>query len=350
MINVKHPLSLPLLIGLLAISPTRLSFAQESPDELPSKLRLNGSETVRAFGQGGEAARLSTLVILQEGKNVALATVLDPEGHLLTKSSELEPKGMISAIAPSGEKLEATILARDPANDLALLKVAPGKAIPVEWGNPDNLSQGNWVAAMNYEADSLMIGVISATRREIKRRPGVLGVTLDPNDDPDELGVAIDGFGPNSPAQKQGMQSGDLIIRVQSTDIRSRRELADQISKFDPMDEVAIKILRGEEGIPFTVTLNYKSNVFDMLDRNQRMSGKTSKRKAGFSDVIQHELPLTPQAMGGPLVNLQGEAVGINIARADRVTTFTLPATVAIKAAGELKKAAANNARSVPVQ
>ena len=345
MMNKNTALSLPVLIGMIAISTPYSALAQNSPDELPSKLRLNGSETVRAFGRGGEAARLSTLAILQEGKNVALATVIDPDGHLLTKSSELESEGPVSAVAPSGEKLAAIILARDPKNDLALLKIAPGKAIPVNWGNPDNLSQGNWVAAMTYEADSLMIGVISATRREIKRRPGVLGVTLDPNDDPDELGVAIDGFGPNSPAQKKGMQSGDLIIRVQSTEIKSRRELADQISQFDPMDEVKIKILRGEEGIPFIVTLNYKSNVFDMLDRNQRMSGKTSKRKAGFSDVIQHELPLTPQAMGGPLVDLQGKAMGINIARADRVTTFALPATVAIKAAVKLKKAAANDSQ-----
>jgi serine protease Do len=345
MMNTNIALSLPVLIGMIAISAPYSALAQNSPDELPSKLRLNGSETVRAFGRGGEAARLSTLAILQEGKNVALATVIDPDGHLLTKSSELESEGPVSAVAPSGEKLAATILARDPKNDLALLKIAPGKAIPVNWGNPDNLSQGNWVAAMTYEADSLIIGVISATRREIKRRPGVLGVTLDPNDDPDELGVAIDGFGPNSPAQKKGMQSGDLIIRVQSTEIKSRRELADQISQFDPMDEVKIKILRGEEGIPFIVTLNYKSNVFDMLDRNQRMSGKTSKRKAGFSDVIQHELPLTPQAMGGPLVDLQGKTMGINIARADRVTTFALPATVAIKAAVELKKAAANDSQ-----
>ena len=311
--------------------------AQNSPDELPSALRLNGAETVRAFGQGGTAARQSTLAILQGGKNVALATAIDSAGHLLTKSSEIEVDAPLSAVTPSGEKLQPVLLARDPANDLALLKIPEGKAVPVIWGNPDNLSQGTWVAAMTNNADSLMIGVISATRREIKRRPGVLGVTLDPNDDPDELGVAIDGFGPNSPAQKKGMQSGDLIIRVQNTIIKSRRELADAISRFDPMDEVKLKILRGEEGIPFTVTLNYKSNVFDMLDRNQRMSGKTSKRKAGFSDVLQHELPLTPQAMGGALVNLQGKAIGINIARADRVTTFALPATLAIKAAEQLK-------------
>ena len=47
--------------------------------------------------------------------------------------------------------------------------------------------------------------------------------------------------------------------------------------------------------------------------------------RTGFTDAIQHELPLPPDAMGGPLVDLEGKAVGINIARSDRVTTFALP-------------------------
>jgi len=344
MMHPRQPRSFLLLLGAISIALTHSSRAQDSLDGLPSNLRLNGAETVRAFGQGGETARLATLAITRKGEHIALATAIDTKGHLLTKASELEIEGELSAVTPSGEKLEVTVLSRDPATDLALLKVAPGKATPVDWGNPDNLLQGSWVGAMNYQADALMIGVISATRREIKRRPGVLGVTLDPNDDPEELGVAIDGFGPNSPAQKQGMKPGDLIIRVETKDIRSRKELAGQISKFDPMDEVNLKILRGEEGIPFTVTLNYKSNVFDMLDRNQRMSGQTSKRKAGFADVLQHELPLSPKAMGGPLVDLSGKAMGLNIARADRVTTFALPATVVVKAVEELKRKAINEA------
>jgi serine protease Do len=340
----KQPPHFLAILGVISITLTYSSLAQDSLDELPSKLRLNGAVTVQAFGHGAEAARVSTLAILRDGKHIALATAIDTKGHLLTKASELETKGEISAVAPSGEKLKVTMLSIDPITDLALLKVTPGKATPVDWGNPDNLVQGSWVGAMTHQADSLMIGVISAARREIKRRPGVLGVTLDPNDDPDELGVAIDGFGPNSPAQKQGIKSGDLIIRVETKDIRSRKELAGQISKFDPMDEVNLKILRGEEGIPFTVTLNYKSNVFDMLDRNQRMSGLTSKRKAGFSDVIQHELPLSPKAMGGPLVDLLGKTMGLNIARADRVTTFALPASVAVKAIEELKSKAITKA------
>ena len=178
---------------------------------------------------------------------------------------------------------------------------------------------------MGAGGEHLFIGVISATRRPIERRPGVLGVGLDNNDDPDELGVAIDGFGPNSPAQSEGLEEGDLIIRIEDSEIRSRQDLSDEVSKFDPMDAVRVKVQRGEESIPFVVVLNYRSNVFDMVDRNQRMSGATSTRKAGFSDAIQHELPLAPGAMGGPLVDLQGNTIGVNIARADRVTTFALP-------------------------
>jgi S1-C subfamily serine protease len=32
--------------------------------------------------------------------------------------------------------------------------------------------------------------------------------------------------------------------------------------------------------------------------------------------------------MGGPLINLDGKAIGINVARVDRVTTFALPMEV----------------------
>ena len=36
-------------------------------------------------------------------------------------------------------------------------------------------------------------------------------------------------------------------------------------------------------------------------------------------------IPLTPNVMGSPLLNLRGEMIGINIARADRVTSYAIP-------------------------
>jgi len=323
-----------LLLPLLAVSETS---AQDFLDELPSSRRLNGKSTVLAFGEAGASAKGSTLTVLNNGKAIALATVLDPEGYVVTKASELEGMKDLSALSSTGDEINITLLSSDQKTDLALMKVDPGTGTPVRWADPNNAQQGTWVGSMNHEAETLMIGVISAKRRSIEGRSGVLGVLLDPNDDPKEMGVAIMQFGPNSPAQKEGIREGDLVIRVEDKEIKSRKDISEEIKKFAPTEEVRLKILRGEEGIPFKVTLNYMSNVFDMLDRNQRMSGLTSKRKAGFSDVLQHEIPLSPMAMGGPLMDLKGLAIGVNIARSDRVTTFALPSSLVKEIADKLK-------------
>jgi serine protease Do len=53
--------------------------------------------------------------------------------------------------------------------------------------------------------------------------------------------------------------------------------------------------------------------------------GRFSKIRAGFEAVIQHDSPLTPEDCGGPLVNSDGELVGLNIARSSRIRSFALP-------------------------
>jgi S1-C subfamily serine protease len=299
--------------------------AQDFLDELPTSRRLNGKQTTKAFGDAGVNAKRSTITIISNDKALALATIIDSNGYCITKASELEGNTKFLGIGPHSEKISVNLLGSDKNTDLALLKIAPVVGKPVKWQKSENYSQGSWVCAMNHQSNALMIGVVSAKSRNIKGRSGVLGVLLDPKDDPEKIGVAIVEFGPNSPAQKEGIIKGDLVIRVEEKEIMSRKDLSEEVKKFAPMDEVNLKILRGEEGIPFSIRLNYMSNVFDMLDRNQKMSGLTSKRKAGFSNVIQHEIPLQPVDMGAPLLNLEGLAIGINIARSDRVTTYALP-------------------------
>ena len=50
-----------------------------------------------------------------------------------------------------------------------------------------------------------------------------------------------------------------------------------------------------------------------------------SKRRSGYDRVIQHDSVIRPEECGGPLVNLDGKVIGINIARAGRVETYALP-------------------------
>ena len=58
------------------------------------------------------------------------------------------------------------------------------------------------------------------------------------------------------------------------------------------------------------------------------IGGRLSKRRTGFPLALQHDTVLQPNQCGGPLVDLDGQVVGINIARASRVASYALPAAV----------------------
>jgi S1-C subfamily serine protease len=72
-----------------------------------------------------------------------------------------------------------------------------------------------------------------------------------------------------------------------------------------------------------------------------RMSGDVSLRSEGFEQAIEHDTVLEPWQCGGPLVNLDGKAIGLNIARASRFATYALPASLAQEILAKLKTKAA---------
>ena len=67
-----------------------------------------------------------------------------------------------------------------------------------------------------------------------------------------------------------------------------------------------------------------------------RMGSVVSERAEAFDLAIQHDTVLEPWQCGGPLVNLDGNAVGLNIARAGRVASYALPATLVRRIIEEL--------------
>ena len=65
-----------------------------------------------------------------------------------------------------------------------------------------------------------------------------------------------------------------------------------------------------------------------------------SQRAEGFEQVIEHDTVLQPWLCGGPLVDLDGKAIGLNIARAGRVSTYALPASLVKRIVKKLVSAA----------
>src|SRR5262249_33204710 len=67
------------------------------------------------------------------------------------------------------------------------------------------------------------------------------------------------------------------------------------------------------------------------------MGSKLSDKRTGFPNILQHDTVLAPADCGGPLVDLDGKAVGINIARAGRVESFAIPSDTVLALLPDLK-------------
>ncbi len=316
-----HPRYLVILVGLFVLAIATTRHVAESGYFLSSSFRTNGAETLEAFEPVTEPAETSVVEILAGNRVVALGTVVSPLGFLVSKASEVGDYPIVRL--PDGRSARANVVASDPELDLVLLTVPGVRLTPVRWGVSSTARIGDWVVSPGQGQRS-WVGVVSAKRREIKRKGGALGIQFNSQIRRRD-GVEITAVFPETPADKAGLRPGDVITALNGQRMTSGLGLIEAIQAHDPGDEVALTARRGARRLSFQVALGFYS-IFDNTNRNQMMSGETSDRRNGFSEVIQHAIPLTPSAMGSPLINLRGEAIGINIARADRVTTYAIPA------------------------
>jgi S1-C subfamily serine protease len=103
--------------------------------------------------------------------------------------------------------------------------------------------------------------------------------------------------------------------------------------------------------LDFDVALGAPEDIFFRFGRG-RLSGPLSRRRDSFPSAIQHDSVLSPSLCGGPVVDLAGKVVGINIARADRIATYATPADVVKKVLDKLRShpTAAIEANDGPVK
>ena len=128
------------------------------------------------------------------------------------------------------------------------------------------------------------------------------------------------------PAEKAGVKKGDVIFAVDGEEVFERAKMIEKVKSHDPGTAIKVTLKRKDKEMELEITLGYRQQVFSELkNRNDRMSGKVSVRRTGFKRVIQHEVSLGPLDMGGPLFDLEGRLIGINIAKANRVEFFAIP-------------------------
>jgi len=124
MIRMFHMLLLVAVVALPAAAQTR--------DRLGPRDLKDGPRVLEAFASITRGHAGSTMLVLADGKPVALATAVRTEGYLVTKASEISD-GDIAVVLPGGGKLEAKVVGEDDAIDLALLRVDADDLKPVAW-------------------------------------------------------------------------------------------------------------------------------------------------------------------------------------------------------------------------
>ncbi len=272
-----------------------------------------------AFRDAVRAPAQSTVRILCDDRRAALGTVVAADGLILTKASELTGKVVCHLF--DGRRLEAKIVGINDDSDLALLKIGADDLPAIGWSEADPPPVGSWLATPGLETVPISIGVVSVAPRSIERRLPALGVIIEEGDKGPVVREAL----PRSGAAKAGLKPNDVITQLDGKQVKSRHGLIQAIRGHRPGDTVRLQLLRGGQEVAADVELLDLTEIANGEMFQEEIGGRLSKRRTGFPLVLQHDTVLQPNQCGGPLVDLDGKVVGINIARASRVASYALP-------------------------
>ena len=134
-------------------------------------------ENVPAFPEGSPLERFNDFFGNRPGrdgrvsKSLGSGFVIDADGHIVTNNHVIEGADVIEVTFPDGDTFEADLVGRDPATDIAVLKIETADPRPfVSFGNSDEAEVGEWVIAIGNPlgySGSVTAGIISARNRDI---------------------------------------------------------------------------------------------------------------------------------------------------------------------------------------
>ncbi len=346
--------------GLLLAPPARAQhWSRENPF---GTFQKTSTKVLAAFRKVVAQPSRSTVRVRCDGKDAALGTVVGADGWILTKASEL--KGDIDCKLQDGRELEAKLVGKDDRYDLALLKIDARGLQPAAWQSSSVAPVGNWVASPGIGRDPVGVGVVSVAARTLPRRgvfwavdpstTGYLGIGLDTA----ATGARIGQVMPGTAAARAGLKVNDTILAISGRAIKDGEGLLATLQDFKPGDTVKVRVKRGDKELEMSAKLGRRPGQ-SRSDFQNRLGSQLSKRRFGFPAILQHDTVIKPADCGGPLVDLDGHVIGINIARAGRTESYALPAEAVLplladlsggKLAAPAKSVARDGARTSPTR
>jgi S1-C subfamily serine protease len=265
---------------------------------------------------------------------LAYGTVVGDGHQILTKWSEVDKgKNDLIVEAASREALPAKIVQVYENEDLAVLEIAGEPLEPVVWSN-DQLTLGSFLATPQPDGRLAGFGVLSVAERNLRETDqaflGVMG----------EIGfkgpgVKVREVTPKSAAEIAGIKMGDVILKVGDRQLSGVMELKSSLVGIDPGSKVQLKILRESKEQNVDVLLGnrpqFSVDMGDRLAMMEQMGTQINRVRSSFANAVQTDMQLQPDQVGGPVVDLQANVVGITVARADRTKSFVMSSTAVKK-------------------
>jgi serine protease Do len=281
----------------------------------------DGTQVHEAFREVVARVNASVVAVLVGGRQIALGVIVSPDGFILTKASDLSDD-LQCQIRGRGV-VPAVIVGIHNRYDVALLKVELSGLPAVEWAEGRDLRVGQWLATPGMDDLPVAVGIVSVARRPIPPEKGALGLQLSDG----APGPKVTHVVPGSAAARAGVQIGDIIVRAADQRVDNPQSFDQLLHRFAPGDSVSVVVRRGAKQLTVRAVVSRAVGIAQTRGYwMNRMSGRMSHRRAGFPQAIQHDTVLSPEMCGGPVVDLSGKAVGVNIARAGRVETYAVPA------------------------
>ena len=292
-------------------------------------------ELLDLFAPVVASASESTVIVMGGRRQVAMGTIVGADGLILTKASEL--RGDLKCKLSNGKSFPAVVFGVDPATDLALLKIDAKDLAIARWSDQQTPATGRWLATPNNKSEPIAIGIVSVDERKIPRSKAFLGIQMSETED--ASGVRINRVISGTPADRFGLLVNDIIFKIDDTEIPDQRTLLDAMGQYSAGDIAVLSVRRGSKNIEFSLALADKQLASPENARSEtqnRMGSTPSKRRKDFPLAFQHDSSLEANYCGGPIVDLDGQVVGINIAREGRVASLALPPSVVLPVIDQL--------------
>jgi serine protease Do len=310
--------------------------------------------------------------------------IISPDGYILTNNHVVEGATRVDVHfgaddnGSGGRTVPAKIIGRDPATDIALVKIDAGNNLPyIALGDSDRIRKGDWAIAIGNPfqlENTLTVGVISAKGRSLgfseetrsfenfiqtdaainfgnsggplmningevvgintairgggaqglgfatpintakrllpqlkqgKVTRGYLGMTItevgeDARDafglPADTRGAIVQAVAPGKPADKAGIQHGDVITELDGKPIRSNRDLIDYISYLPVGSDVRITVLRN--GQRQTVTARTAERPLEIASNEETSTNPTEPARNKLGMSVQDVTPQLKQMYG----------------------------------------------------